>query len=229
MSDARKPVIDPNQRTAGHLGAESTGKPEIEAMTRNKIVLAAVATILSFGGGAAFAHCDSIDGPVARAAERALSTGNVLLILPYAPAAAEPELHSAFASARKVRVLNEDARALADRSFMETAVRLHRLGEGASYTGLKPATDHGPAIPAAEKALESGDTASLRQVFSLELEHILHVRLEEARALRGSPIEPATASEVEAARKRVSAELEFVAFAEGLRQAIAGNLAGHHE
>ena len=44
----------------------------------------------------------------------------------------------------------EAAKTLADRYFMETAVRLHRLGEKAPYTGLKPAgTDFGPAIGAA--------------------------------------------------------------------------------
>ena len=175
------------------------------------------------------AHCDAIDGPVAKAAEKALATGNILLILPYAPASAEPELHTAFAAARKVRVLNADARALADRSFMETAVRLHRAGEGAPYTGLKPASDHGPAIEAAEQAVESGDVASLRRVLSAELDETLHVRLDAVRSLRGAPHEPTSASQVEAARKRISAELEFVAFAEGLRQAVAGSLAGHHE
>ena len=47
---------------------------------------------------------------------------------------------------------------LADRAFLETAVRLHRAGEGAAYTGLKPAgLDYGPVIPAAEHAVATGD------------------------------------------------------------------------
>ena len=43
-----------------------------------------------------------------------------------------------------------EARELADRYFFETLVRIHRAGEGAPYTGLKPAgRDLGPAVPAA--------------------------------------------------------------------------------
>ena len=46
--------------------------------------------------------------------------------------------------------------------FFETLVRLHRAGEGAPYTGLKPAgRDLGPAIPAADRALETGDVEPL--------------------------------------------------------------------
>ena len=77
------------------------------------------------------AHCDSIDGPVATAAIKALDTKNVNLILPYAPAEAEAELTAAFERALVVRSMGAEARALVDRYFMETAVRLHRAGEKA--------------------------------------------------------------------------------------------------
>ena len=87
-----------------------------------------------------------------------METGNINLVLPYAPASAEEELKATFAEARKVRGLGPDGRKLADRSFMETAIRLHRAGEGAGFTGLKPAgIDYGPMIPAAEGSLETGD------------------------------------------------------------------------
>ena len=117
-----------------------------------------LAAILLLGAPTAQAHCDTVDGPVAMAVSKALETGNVNLVLPYAPASAEKELREAFAQARQVRTLGPDARALADRSFLETAIRLHRAGEGAPYTGLKPAGhDFGPVIPAAEHAVETGD------------------------------------------------------------------------
>lgn len=46
--------------------------------------------------------------------------------------------------------------------FFETLVRVHRAGEGAPYTGLKPAgLDLGPAIPAADGALETGSPDKL--------------------------------------------------------------------
>lgn len=94
---------------------------------------------LVLGGTDARAHCDSVDGPVAKAVHKALETGNINLVLPYAPASAEAELKATLAEARKVRALGPDGRRLADRSFMETAIRLHRAGEGAGFTGLKPA------------------------------------------------------------------------------------------
>ena len=40
---------------------------------------------------------------------------------------------------------------LSDQFFIKTLVRVHRAGEGAPYTGIRPAgTDLGPAIPAAD-------------------------------------------------------------------------------
>ena len=112
---------------------------------------------------------------------------------------------------------------------METVIRLHRAGEGAPYTGLKPAGgDYGPVIPAAEHAVETGDLSKLKQVLNEELEHALRERLAHVRALQKAPLEPKTAAEVPHARERVSAELGFVTFAETVRQAIHGQGAEHH-
>ncbi len=199
-------------------------------MTRIKTLFAsALAAGLLLTSQSALAHCDSADGPVASAAQMALETGNVNLALPFAPASAEPELKAAFAEALKVRSLNADAKALADRSFMETTVRLHRQGEGAAYTGLKPAaTDFGPAIPAAEQALETGDVSKVKALLVEEIEHALKERLAHAREGLKVSKEPKTADQVEAARKRVSGEFEFVIFVEGLRQAALGEI-GHTE
>jgi len=41
-------------------------------------------------------HCDTMDGPVVKAAKRALKTGNVNLILPWVPKKAEDELKKTF-------------------------------------------------------------------------------------------------------------------------------------
>ena len=51
---------------------------------------------------------------------------------------------------------------LAELFFSETLVRVHRRGEGAAYTGLKPAgLSVGPVIPVAERAIEAGDPTDL--------------------------------------------------------------------
>jgi hypothetical protein len=150
-------------------------------------------------------------------------------VLAYAPEAAEAEIRAAFDKSRKVRGLNPDVRALADQAFMETVIRLHRAGEGAPYTGLKPAgQDYGPAIPAAEQAVETGDLAKLKAVLAEELAHALQERLAHVRELQKAPREPKTAAEVAQARERISAELGFITFAESVRQAVLGRGAEHH-
>lgn len=178
----------------------------------------------------AHAHCDGVDGPVATAAQRAIETGNVNLALPYAPASAEAEIVAKFQEARRVRNRGRDARLLADRAFVETVVRLHRIGEGASYNGLRPAgLDYGPMIPAAEQALRSGDVGAVRAILLEEINHGLAQRLAHVQALRAVTVEPRDHDGVAAARERVSAELEFITYAEGLRQAVSGAAAEYHE
>ncbi len=200
-------------------------------MTKIKMLMASAAVVaLTFGAqGAAQAHCDSIDGPVAEAAQKALDTGNVNLALPFAPAKAEPELKSAFAQSIKVRTLGPDAKALADRTFIEATVRLHRAGEGAAYTGLKPAgINYGPAIPAAEQAVKTGDLTKVKAVIDNDVEHGLHTRISHVREAQKASLEPQKAEDVTAARERASAELGFVTYVESLRQAAHG-AAGHAE
>lgn len=185
---------------------------------------------LLLGSQGAQAHCDSIDGPVAKAALAALDTGNVNLALPYAPATAESEIKAAFAQSLKVRALGPEPKTLADRAFIETTVRLHRAGEGAAYTGLKPAgIDYGPAIPAAERAIETGNLAQVKALLAEEVEHGLHARLAHALETQKSAREPKTIKDVAAARERVSAELGFVTYVEGLRQAVHGAPGHEHK
>jgi Family of unknown function (DUF6448) len=105
-------------------------------------------------------HCDSLDGPVVGAARAALEAGDVALVLPFVPERDEADVRSAFTDVTRVRAMGDEARAVADRFFFETVVRVHRAGEGASYTGLKPAgTPVSPVIPIAEEALPA-DRAS---------------------------------------------------------------------
>lgn len=199
-------------------------------MLQKSLVVLLLAASLALSPRPASAHCDSVDGPVAQAVGKALDNGNVYLVLPYAPASAEAELKDSFAQARTVRALGGEARILADRSFLETAIRLHRAGEGAEYTGVKPAgIDYGPMIPAAERAIETGDTQQVRTVLAEAIEHTLGDKLAHVRELQRASKEPKSAADVSAARERISAELEFITFAESLRQAVLGNLPLHHE
>jgi len=176
----------------------------------------------------AWAHCDAVDGPVASAAEKALEGKNVNLVLPYVKAEAEAELTAAFDQAVAVRDKGPEAKTLADRYFMETAVRLHRLGEKAPYTGLKPAgTDFGPAIGAAEKTIETAKLDGVVSLISEEAASGLAERFRHVTATQNASRTPSTRAEVAAARERVTAELEFIGYVEALYRATQG--AAHAE
>lgn len=104
-----------------------------------------------------YAHCDSKEGPVIKAAINSLETENINYSLIWIPENDEPELIRLFEKVLKVRKLNDDAKSLADNYFFETLVRIHRMGEGVAYTGIKPESYKiEQAILDADKALESG-------------------------------------------------------------------------
>ncbi|MFC5235978.1 DUF6448 family protein [Pseudonocardia zijingensis] len=99
------------------------------------------------------------------AARQALDQSDVDLVLPYVHADGEQEVQRAFELALEVRNLGPEAREVADRWLFETVVRVHRAGEEAPFTGLKPAgLDVGPVIPAAERALDAGSPEPLGDV-----------------------------------------------------------------
>ncbi|MFW9878012.1 MAG: DUF6448 family protein [Candidatus Thorarchaeota archaeon] len=108
-------------------------------------------------------HCDTLDGPVVLAAKEALENNNVNFILPWVHLEGEKAVEDAFEKAIKVyNGENEDAKNLAEYWFFETVVRIHREGEGAAYTGLKPAgLDPGPIIPKVDKGIENEDISEV--------------------------------------------------------------------
>jgi hypothetical protein len=154
-------------------------------------------------------HCDTLDGPVVAAARDALERGDVEVALPFVPADGEDEVQAAFELAGKARAEGGAAREVADLYFFDTVVRVHRRGEGAPHTGLKPAgLDVGPVIPVAEQAADTGDPAALLALLSEELERQIVHRLEEVRSLAAHAIEG-----VPAARAATSARLGLLVWA----------------
>jgi len=170
-------------------------------------------------------HCDSLDGPVVRAAQRALEAENPGLVLPFVPKSGEQEVLEAFRKVVQARQTNATCREVADRYFFETVVRIHRAGEGAPFTGLKPSgLDVGPVIPVAEKAIESGDRAPLENLLVGAIREDLARRFEHLGHLRGG-----AHRDVEGARAYVQAMLGVQVWAHGLYQAsrAAGHGPGH--
>jgi hypothetical protein len=167
-----------------------------------------------------------MDGPVVKAAKQALEAKDVNVILAYVPKQGEKEVIKAFKKAVQAREGGAAAKEVADLYFFETAVRIHRAGEGAPYTGLKPAgLSVGPVIPVAEKAIETGSPDTLidllcgfvRDEVTHRFQHMLHLK---EHAGEG----------VDADRAYVSAMLGLQVWSHGLYQYTkADPHVGHHE
>ena len=169
-------------------------------------------------------HCDSLDGPVVAAARRAVAAGDVDLVLPYVPAEAEDEVRTAFDRVLPLQAGGGEAAAVAQRWFFETVVRVHRAGEGAAYTGLKPAgLDVGPVIPLAEKATASGDVDPVYRLLANDLHAELARRLHRVGQLAAGKD-----ASVAAARAYVEALLGFQVYAHHVHQAMHAGPHGEH-
>lgn len=161
-------------------------------------------------------HCDSLDGPVVSAARQALDEADVDLVLPFVPAEGEAEVQAVFTVAQAARAQGGAAREVADRLFFETVVRIHRAGEGAPFTGLKPSgLDVGPAIPLAEAAIATGSAAELSAYLNEALTQELDKRLAAVRTLAVGKD-----SSTAAARTYVEAALGFQVYSHHLLKAI---------
>ncbi len=167
-------------------------------------------------------HCDTLDGPVVKAIKVALEKDNVNYILPWVPKKAEHEVTGAFNKTVLARKQGKEAMDVADFWLYETVVRLHREGEGAPYTGLKPAgLDWGPIVPRAEKAITSGNPQEVIDYISHTVHEELEIRFNRAMAKKNYDV-----NDVDGAREYVQAELGFVLFSHGLYAAITGK--GEH-
>lgn len=157
------------------------------------------------------AHCDTADGPAATDGRRALETGNINHALKWIPADGEAELREVFTKALAVRTLGRDAAELADRLFLETLVRIHRMAEGVGFTGLQPSgTEVDPVVAAADGAIASGLDAELLTMVAEERRLPLHDRFQAAVALRDFDED-----DVVAGRRYLAAYVDFFKYAEG--------------
>jgi len=164
-----------------------------------------------------WAHCDTMAGPVIQTAKTALETGDVTPVLKWVKPEYESDIRSLFQKTLAVRSKGPDARELADMYFFETLVRLHREGEGAAYTGLKPAEEIEPVVVLSDKALESENADDL----------IAKVTNKVAEGIREQFAKVSEAKQhadesVDAGREYVEAYVIFTHYVEGIHNAAAG-------
>lgn len=188
-------------------------------MKRHKTIsrftaIAAFSLGLLLGPSAAFAHCDTLDGPVVAAARKALDSGNVNLILVWVQKKDEGEIRNMFQKMVAVRKAGGQTKELADMYFFETLVRIHRAGEGAGYTGLKPAGKIEPPIAAADKSLETGKMEGVAKLVSERMEQGLHRHFEDM--MKKKNYNP---NDIAAGRAFASAYVEYTHYVERLYDA----------
>lgn len=168
-------------------------------------------TGLLFTSQTSFAHCDSKDGPVVAAANKALEQNNINYVFIWVQPTDEKEIKDAFELTMKVRELSPEAKNLADNYFFETLVRIHRSGEGISYTGIKPSgTPIDEKILAADKSIAVGNLTPLNDLIPKDETAELKKRFEKVMALKNYDI-----NNVRAGREYVEAYVQFFHFAEG--------------
>lgn len=194
-------------------------------VTSFTIFATVVFTIMLISAGLVFAHCDTMDGPIIKNAQKALETGDINLVLMWIQKKDEAELKQAFQKAREVRKLNPAAKELADQYFLETFIRLHRAGEGAPFTGIKPAgTDLNPAVERADKALETGSSGALLKFMTETIVHGIREHFDRTVKLKKH-----VGESVESGREYAEAYVKYVHYVEKLYDDATAKTAHHGE
>lgn len=196
---------------------------KLNQVTAKTSALAAITAALVFAAAPASAHCDGLDGPVITSARQALDTGNVNRVLVWVQHTDEAQIKHAFGKTLEVRKLSPSARELADNYFFETLVRVHRAGEGAPYTGIKPAgRDLGPAVPAGDKALETGSVEPLAKLLTQAVHKSVEGQFKDVIAKKNYK-----ADDVAAGQEYVKAYVGYIHSVERIYEAAASPAHGH--
>jgi len=179
----------------------------------------------------ASAHCDTLDGPVIQDARKAIGAKDITPVLKWVRPKDEKAVKSAFSKVLAAKGKNLEA---AEHQFFTTLVKVHRAGEGAPFTGLKPAGAVEPAVAEADKALASGSADPLVKLVTDDVAAGIRKRFEHAAETYRHKDES-----VAQGREFVKAYVEFTHYVERLHMDATGKgvhgehnedtHGGHHE
>jgi len=161
--------------------------------------------------GTVYAHCDTMSGPVAVAARKALESGDIKLAQIWVGESQDKELKERFRECLSVRKMGGQAKELADKYFIETVIRLHRRAEGMPFTGVKPAQPLPPDVAAAEKALETGNIEIVTDLLNEQIKAGVQKWFDQAMQAKKHKDEG-----IEAGREWVDAYVKYVVYVHGL-------------
>ena len=185
-----------------------------------RVVLLLSVILLSFASPQiASAHCDSYDGPVIKDALKALEQQNVELVLKWVEPKYDEIITDKFNQTLKLKGSNEEVNKILRTHFLEKLVRLHREGEGASFTGLKPANSMTPMVEMADNSLEKNDINYVVNAVNSHLTEVLKERF--AKAIELSKTKD---NSVEQGRAYVEAYVEYTHTLEALEHILHGSM-----
>ncbi len=166
----------------------------------------------------AYAHCDTLDGPVVKDARIALEKRDVTPVLKWVKQDSENEIKRAFQGTLDAIKQNPKDNESVQLKFFSELVRIHRAGEGASFEGLKPAGEVEPIIKAADEAIAKGSIGELNKKITEGVEE----RFSRVMAAIQHKDES-----VELGREYVKAYVDFMHYVEKLYN-VASKPVGHH-
>jgi hypothetical protein len=167
----------------------------------------------------AYAHCDTLDGPVVKDAKIALENKDVTPVLKWVKKDNEKEIKEAFNETLAEITQNPKGKEAAEMKFFSSLVRIHRAGEGASFEGLKPAGEVEPIVKAADEAIAKSSIGDLNKKISEGTEERFNRVMETIKHKDEG---------VEAGREYVEAYVDFIHYVEKL-YSVASKSAGHLE
>ncbi|HPN32758.1 MAG TPA: DUF6448 family protein [bacterium] len=176
--------------------------------------------IIFFGNQKAFAHCDSMEGPMIPEIQKALQDNNIIPVLKWVKEEKASEIKKIFEKTVRVSKAGGETKELAEMYFIETLVRIHRAGEGAPYTGIKEGQPVDPAVIKGDKALEVGKVDELANLLSSKIKESIQNRFQKAYALKKD-----ANKNVEIGRKYVEAYVDYIHFVENVHKLIKSS--GH--
>lgn len=189
---------------------------------QNLLVAVVAATMSLCIYSHAAAHCDTLDGPVVQDARKALSDKDVTPVLKWVQPKDEKSVKDAFKKALAAQ--GKKQQQAAENKFFESLVRVHRAGEGAPFTGLKPAGEVEPVIAEADKALTGGSPDGLIKMVTDTVNRGIRQRHEKVtEALKHKD------EGVQKGREYVAAYVEYTHYVERLQMDAQGHAAHHGE
>jgi len=192
-------------------------------LLKSVFILSLIAVFSFVNVQPASAHCDSYDGPALIDAAKALETNNVDLILKWINTDMEAEVVPLFHKTYSLRNGDKEVYEIVKKHFYETFIRLHREMEGAPFTGLKPAGTTAHITVMSDKALNTGDFASLLTALNKHVNGQLQEKYNKTAALY-----KVKDNSVEEGRQYVKAYVDYTHSVEAVHDLLAGGGAHQH-